>query len=297
MKYSVKAAAIATGVSESRLRTWERRYGIPRPGRSDSGRRQYTEEDLTVIRRMAALVDAGVPASEAAVAVRTEGPIVEQEAMPAEHPLALQLVAFCRTYDDASALKTIRSAVDDLGWEAAIDSVLLPALKNIGAGWREDDLVTANEHFATELIRREIACASPTAADMRAARRSVMLACPEDERHEIGLLSLGLLLKQKGIGVYYIGADVPAADLLSAVRATKVNALVLAATLPSSLASLERTARTFVSGASVKLYVGGPAFYSELDSTGVPGIRLPRRVQDAAKLIVDSLDGGEEVAQ
>ncbi|MCA9849313.1 MAG: MerR family transcriptional regulator, partial [Dehalococcoidia bacterium] len=34
MRYTVRAAARATGVTEGRLRTWERRYGIPKPGRS-----------------------------------------------------------------------------------------------------------------------------------------------------------------------------------------------------------------------------------------------------------------------
>ena len=53
MAYSIKAAAMATGISESCLRTWERRYGIPRPTRSSSGRRRFDESDLGVIRRMA----------------------------------------------------------------------------------------------------------------------------------------------------------------------------------------------------------------------------------------------------
>ena len=32
MKYTVQAASKATGVSSARLRTWERRYGVPPPG-------------------------------------------------------------------------------------------------------------------------------------------------------------------------------------------------------------------------------------------------------------------------
>ncbi|MBM3140053.1 MAG: MerR family transcriptional regulator, partial [Chloroflexi bacterium] len=70
MRYTVKAAARATGVSESRLRTWERRYGIPKPARSETGRRLYDDGDLRVIRRMAALVGAGLPAAQAAEAAR-----------------------------------------------------------------------------------------------------------------------------------------------------------------------------------------------------------------------------------
>ena len=66
MNYTVLAASKATGINSSRLRTWERRYGIPRPNRSNTGRRLYDEDDLLLIRRMMALVNAGLPASEAA---------------------------------------------------------------------------------------------------------------------------------------------------------------------------------------------------------------------------------------
>ena len=65
MRYTVRAAARATGVTEGRLRTWERRYGIPKPGRSDTGRRLYDDDDLAMIRRMVALTDAGLSAAEA----------------------------------------------------------------------------------------------------------------------------------------------------------------------------------------------------------------------------------------
>lgn len=296
MKYSVKAAAMATGVSPSRLRTWERRYGIPRPGRSDSGRRQYGEDDLNIIRRMAALVDAGMPASEAAQAVRTEAPVERAEVEEREHPLMLQLVDCCRSYDEGAMRRTVSQAVEEEGWEAALDEVILPALNRLGLEWQRDALVTANEHFASEVVRREIACASIPQAVGGFPRARVMLACAEDERHEIGLLALGLLLRQRGIGVYYIGADVPAVDLMDAVRRTGVDAVVLSATMRSSLASLEKTARMFVSGfRRLKLFVGGPAF--DAGSSGsVPGIRLPRRVPDAAKMIAETLPGGGKEA-
>ena len=54
----------------------------PRPGRSSTGRRQYDESDLTVIRRMAALVAVGVPASEAAEVARVEGGAPDNVAAP-----------------------------------------------------------------------------------------------------------------------------------------------------------------------------------------------------------------------
>ena len=66
MQYSIKAAAMATGVTAGCPRTWERRYGIPRPHRSASGHRKFSDDDQYVIRRMAALISAGMAAAAAA---------------------------------------------------------------------------------------------------------------------------------------------------------------------------------------------------------------------------------------
>ena len=82
VNYTVKAAARATGISESRLRTWERRYGVPTPGRSATGRRRYDDDDLAVIRQMAALVEGGLSAADAAEAVRSGQQVPGASAAP-----------------------------------------------------------------------------------------------------------------------------------------------------------------------------------------------------------------------
>ena len=45
---SQMAAARSLGVSEARLRNWERRYGVPCPARSESGRRLYSEAEMAM---------------------------------------------------------------------------------------------------------------------------------------------------------------------------------------------------------------------------------------------------------
>ena len=70
MEYNPKAAAAATGITESTLSSWERRYGLPKPKRSKSGRRLYTEADIAIIQRMALLLETGIAASQAARAIQ-----------------------------------------------------------------------------------------------------------------------------------------------------------------------------------------------------------------------------------
>ena len=70
--YSVRQVATITGVPASTLRTWERRYGVVEPDRTESRYRLYDDRDLARLQRMADLVAQGAPASIAAQQVASE---------------------------------------------------------------------------------------------------------------------------------------------------------------------------------------------------------------------------------
>jgi MerR family transcriptional regulator, heat shock protein HspR len=57
--YGISVAAELSGVSVQSLRLYERQ-GLLTPGRSDGGTRRYSADDLARLRRISALVDAGV---------------------------------------------------------------------------------------------------------------------------------------------------------------------------------------------------------------------------------------------
>ena len=47
------------GVPAPTLRSWERRYGFPKPGRDENGEREYTVADVTKLRAIKRLMDIG----------------------------------------------------------------------------------------------------------------------------------------------------------------------------------------------------------------------------------------------
>ena len=64
-KLAIKEVAEQTGVAAGTIRMWEQRYGFPEPGRTASGYRVYTEDDVAAIKRVLAFRDQGlsVPAA------------------------------------------------------------------------------------------------------------------------------------------------------------------------------------------------------------------------------------------
>jgi DNA-binding transcriptional MerR regulator len=89
MHYNAKAASTVTGVPISTLRTWERRYGVPAPGRTKTGQRLYTQQDIELVREMSHLLERGIVASLAAQAVR--GRLLDEQRVELEDTVNLLL--------------------------------------------------------------------------------------------------------------------------------------------------------------------------------------------------------------
>ena len=64
-QYRAKTLASAAGISTTLLRAWERRYDIFEPERRPGGHRLYTEDDLSVLRRLRELTASGLAIGEA----------------------------------------------------------------------------------------------------------------------------------------------------------------------------------------------------------------------------------------
>ncbi len=59
-KYPIREVSQLTGVNPVTLRAWQRRYGLIKPGRTDSGHRLYSDADVQLIRQILNWLDKGV---------------------------------------------------------------------------------------------------------------------------------------------------------------------------------------------------------------------------------------------
>ncbi len=204
-------------------------------------------------------------------------------------PLIDRVVGAAMAHDERCVVELLREAVHRLGWPDAIEAVYFGALREIGGRWRNNRVPSATEHFLTEIVRREI-CREIAEQEPPVEGRAVVLACPQDERHDVGLLSLSFLLRMRGVRVCYLGADVPTEDLIDVLVSESVAAVCIAATLDSSRASATRAVRQIVASRLDRaVFVGGPAFaHGEVDGF-VPGIMLPGGIGAAASMIEDRI--------
>jgi methanogenic corrinoid protein MtbC1 len=249
------------GVSPETLRAWERRYGLLRPARTPAGYRLYSRADEARAQRMRALIDDGWGAAQAAEGVAAGVPLPGRSEPPAAEPgrgplgaVATALQSALWNFDGERA----HALLDDLLATRALDDVLggaiLPVLHAVGEAWEVGDASVAQEHFASELLGGRLR-ALARGWDVGRGPRAV-LACPSDEQHDLGLLSCGLALRERGWRITYLGADTPIDALRHSVGAVRPVAVVIGVLQPHvlaravpGLASLRDDAAVLIGGA------------------------------------------------
>jgi DNA-binding transcriptional MerR regulator len=216
-----------TGLTPEVLRVWERRYGVLRPGRTAGGFRLYSEDDVTRIRRMRALLDRGLGTAEAARVVASTGVEAPQSAADLGAARDELLAAFV-SFDEPTADALLDRLLDERTVESVMRDVMLPVLAALGDGWEGGTISVAQEHFGANLLRGRLA--SYGRGWYRGVGPRALLACPPGERHDLGLIAFGVALNRLGWRIAFLGADTPFETLASAAKAVDPAAIVIART-------------------------------------------------------------------
>jgi DNA-binding transcriptional MerR regulator len=249
-----------SGVSPELLRAWERRYGLLQPTRSPGGLRLYSLDDLERVRLMSSHIASGVAAREAAaLASRAALGGVPGEAAPgaaAFDPVAARaaLGRAVEAFDEPGAQAIIDELLATATVDALLSEVVVPFLRDVGERWERGELSVAQEHFASNVLRgRLLGLARGWGAG---AGRRALLACPPDERHDLGLIAFGLALRARGWRIDFLGGDTPVESVLRAAQAIRPDLLVVSSTAPgllqavaAQLAALAREHAVAVAGA------------------------------------------------
>jgi MerR family transcriptional regulator, light-induced transcriptional regulator len=270
--------AAATGLSPLVIRAWERRYGFPRATRTTGGHRRYTPSEVARLHRAVLLIRAGFRPREAIERAMGEGLRLPQ--MERDERLQ-ELLAEGQPAEGLAQLSSIEHA---LGFEEALEEVILPALNAVGEGWATGRFSVAQEHAATSVIASWLGTVRATLPSPEPAAPTVLLGAAPFERHGLPPLALEVLLSRRGIAAASLDADVPISALVGAVRLRRPAAVVISVSRPNSL-----LAETVAALASVEprplVYVGGPGV-----GEAPPGAAmLPLRLTTAADQLAADL--------
>lgn len=231
-RYRILNVSEMSGVAPATLRAWERRYGLPAPHRTDAAYRLYSRADVEMVKRMKALIDAGVAPNEAARQLQADVTTVAPPTVDADlfGTMVDRIFAAARAMDlDALERELQRALLVDSGI-VAFDRVLRPALIRIGDAWHAGELSIAAEHLASRMI------ANTTQDLLRLTRvpegaRTVLLGCFADELHTLPLQGAALAFASLGVRPIVLGARTPPQGIARAIEAVTPDWVGLSATV------------------------------------------------------------------
>lgn len=282
-RYPIGAVARLTGLSADTLRAWERQHQVVTPQRDDRGR-VYSGTDVKRLQLLAAAVDRGhsigrvATLSDAELEAVIAEPVAPRVVDDVQEDVAFTTVLTAlRAFDAAAVERELSRLSLALTPRELVHRVLFRFLKHVGDEWQENRLNIAQEHLLSGAVRNLLGAMVRSYSKEDVPRR-LLFATPSGERHEFGILAAAMLAAAGGLGVTYIGADVPARLIVDSAARSGVQVVVLGLIYTDATHELRREI-DYVSDhlpGRLELWVGGP-LSAELNLTlaGRQIVRLP----------------------
>jgi DNA-binding transcriptional MerR regulator len=278
-RYPIRVAAARAGLSDMTVRAWERRHGVVTPARTKGGQRLFSEADVERLALLRALTAQGTAISAlaplATSVLRRMAPEMGANSAPGggadgdtvapahARELAAELAA-CRraviAMDGDRLHQTLMRLALERGPLAFLEQVASPLCGWIGDEWSRNTLTEAQEHSASEVLRRVLSFMLQT---LRRERRQhhVVLTTLAGERHEFGVMMAGIIAATDGWSYHYLGPDLPGSAIGAVVKRVEADlvAVSIVAPLGANQSRRELIALRRAVGRRVDIVVGGPS--------------------------------------
>lgn len=237
-QYTIGAVARRTGLSPDVLRAWERRYGVVAPSRTQGGDRVYSQADVERLLLLSRAVTAGHPIrSVAGLSPAELGALVSEEELLRESSedergsrasrrgLTEECMAAVMAMDGNRIHSVLTMAVVTLG-VTGFGEWLGGVLRQVGELWEDGEICPAHEHLLSGNVQRVLGWLLLT-IPVPPEARGIVVSTPRGHRHELAALLAAVEAATEGWRVTYLGPDLRAGDIGSAVSATGASAVAL----------------------------------------------------------------------
>ena len=296
MKVGVKGLCQKTGILPTTLRAWERRYGALEPERTETGRRLYDDRDVLRVRLLMQSLDRGYRISQ--VAKLSEKQLKEIIDSPtdgsdlggdSEGQLKWinqgidRTVAAAVAFDLGRVNEEVHQARLRMGARDFVLDFISPLFREVGVKVAHGQLTIAQEHGFSAILRSHLGTVLQGlgSADgySNDSSVSVVLATPEGDLHEFGILLSAILVAVRGAKVHFLGANLPALPLAEAAVALNTSVILLGAT---SFVSSKQTLSSYLQQLNANIPSGECSLW--LGGRNDPYLRQCNRFAEAVYL-------------
>jgi DNA-binding transcriptional MerR regulator len=234
--YTIKDLEKISGIKAHTIRIWEQRYQFLQPQRTETNIRTYSSDELKTILNVSLLNKYGFKIShiDKMSAEQMEDKILSLNQIDAQKERVVNaLIKEMVSLNMANFERQMDTYIGQKGIEKTIIEIIFPFMERVGILWITNHINPAQEHLATNVIRQKIILGIEKLPPVLNYSKRIVLFMPEGEYHEIGLLYVHFLLKQRGFYVDYLGTNVPMIDLKYLSEFHKVDYLYCHLTSPA----------------------------------------------------------------
>ena len=278
--YTIKDLEKISGIKAHTIRIWEQRYQFLQPQRTETNIRTYSSDELKTILNVSLLNKYGFKIShiDKMSAEQMEEKILSLNQIDAQKERVVNaLIKEMVSLNMANFERQMDTYIGQKGIEKTILEIIFPFMERVGILWVTNHINPAQEHLATNVIRQKIILGIEKLPPVLQYSKRIVLFMPEGEYHEIGLLYVHYLLKQRGFYVDYLGANVPMVDLRYLSEFHKVDYLYCHLTSPAKnfkihkffdqLSEVSKHIPIVISGQLAQAYKGAIAGNIQLKKT------------------------------
>ena len=232
-EFGINVISTACGVMPHTIRTWEKRYQVFTPERSEGGQRLYNESDFAKAKLIVALIEQGHTISGLArhslqdlrsFLVVNNGENSESDKMlsSVETKKLLQHLANFNIDLVASGMQHLRLST---GVKEFIFKIVLPVMHEIEKLALKEIYSVTQEHIISTIVRDQLN--QINLANEGSNPDRIALATPEGNLHELPILIAKIICHVNRFSTNYLGASHPAECLSEAVNALKCKTIVM----------------------------------------------------------------------
>lgn len=249
--FTIKDLESLSGIKAHTIRIWEQRYSFLKPNRTETNIRFYNNDELKMILNVALLNKYGFKISH--IDKMNEVEINEKILSLNQHEAQIErivnsLIKHMIDLDTEDFELVLDEFIATRGIEKTITQIIFPFLEKIGILWLTNHINPGQEHLVSNIVRQKLIVGIDSASSSVQINKTVLLFLPESEYHELSLLFMQFLLKNKGVKTIYLGASIPLDNVAYIVTHKKPDYIYTHLTTPGSKFNLER----FMTDASKK---------------------------------------------
>ena len=297
-EFGINVISTACGVKPHTIRTWEKRYQVFTPERSEGGHRLYSEVDLAKAKLIVALIEQGHTISSLArhslqdlrsLLVVNKGEDSESGKMftSVETKRLLQHLANFNIDMVASGMQHLRLSI---GVKEFIFKIVLPVMQEIEKLYLKGMYSVTQEHIISTIVGDQLH--QINLSNQGPNHDRFALATPEGNVHELPILIAEIICNANRFSTNYLGASHPAECLSEAVNALKCKTIVMGV-ISSAQWNYEKNIVPYLESMdkylknNVKVVLGGGR---EVDFPGfknIENVKVIKSFEDFDKLLIE----------